>query len=228
VSAYIGPPPHPEMRVVCVSDTHNKLDRVRVPDGNLLVHAGDATLMGEKREVEKFLRDLKALPHKHKVVIAGNHDWNAFHHPERYREQLAEVGATYLQDELYSADGFLIYGSPWQPEFCGWAFNLPRGPRLREKWDRIPPALHMLVTHGPPVGIMDATPSGECVGDADLLDAIMERPPVYHVFGHIHHSYGRVTTHRPPTTFVNAATCNERYEPTNEPIVLDVPAEVDP
>ena len=110
--------------------------------------------------------------------------------------------------------------APWQPWFFDWAFNLERGAPIRAKWDRIPAGIDVLVTHGPPAGILDRTVHGLDVGCADLLDAVRRVRPRVHVFGHIHEAHG--TLERDGTRFVNASTCTVRYEATNPAVVLDL------
>jgi Icc-related predicted phosphoesterase len=206
-------------RIVCISDTHNRLSRVKVPDGDILIHAGDATMAGRSEEIDKFDEDLERLPHKHKIVIAGNHDWLFQTHPAEARRRI--TAATYLEDSEVTVCGLRIYGSPWQPEFCNWAFNLDRGEDLYEKWEKIPAKVDILITHGPPAKVLDRCPDGRQVGCADLEAAILDRVrPRLHVFGHIHHSYGQQDFEG--MTFVNASVCNERYEPRNAPIVVDL------
>ena len=119
--------------------------------------------------------------------------------------------------------GIKIYGSPWQPWFYDWAFNLARGSEIKEKWDAIPTDTNILVTHGPPHGILDQTSSGEHAGCEELLKTVRGRVrPRYHVFGHIHEAYG---TERDPNyniVYVNASTCNLRYAPVHAPIVFEL------
>jgi hypothetical protein len=136
-----------------------------------------------------------------------------------------EDGVIYLEDNERTVAGLRIYGSPWQPEFYSWAFNLPRGPELKAKWDMIPDGLDILVTHGPPLGHGDMTfgydgrmPKGS-VGCADLKDAVFRAKPKLHIFGHIHSGYG--VTEEGGTKFVNASSCNENYDALNKPIVMD-------
>ena len=116
------------MRVVLVSDTHNRHAAIAVPDGDLLVHAGDATSRGTPQEVAAFNAWLLRLPHRHKVFIAGNHDFLFQQQPAQARALLAAVpGLKYLEDEETTVEGLRIWGTPWQPWFYDWAFNLPRG-----------------------------------------------------------------------------------------------------
>lgn len=204
-------------RLVCVSDTHGR--KPAIPDGDVLVHAGDSTMLGTSSEVRSFARWLATLPHR-KVIIAGNHDWLFQREPQLARRILEDAGATYLCDQAATVAGLKFYGAPWQPEFCHWAFNLPRGNALAEKWAAIPEGLDVLVTHGPPASVLDRCPDGQRVGCGELRVRLERVKPRLHVFGHIHDSYGRLDVDG--TTFVNAAICDERYSPVNAPVVIDV------
>jgi len=206
------------MRIVCLSDTHGQHRRLRVPDGDLLLHAGDFSMAGRPDEIESFDRWLGTLPHPHKVVVAGNHDFLFEREPDRARALL--VNASYLQDGLLEVGGLRIWGSPWQPWFFDWAFNLPRGPELAAKWALVPGGVDVLVTHGPPAGILDRTANDEGVGCRDLARALERILPRLHVFGHIHESYGRLE--RDGTTFVNASNCDLKYQPAQAPIVVEL------
>lgn len=206
------------MRIVCVSDTHGQGRDLAVPDGDVLVHAGDLTGMGTLAQLAKEATWLRSLPHRTKVVIAGNHDFGFQHEP---REALALFdGLVYLEDSEATIEGVRFYGSPWQPRFFDWAFNLDRGEAIRRRWDQIPAGIDVLVTHGPPAGILDKTAAGTDVGCADLLDAVARVRPKVHVFGHIHEAYG--VLERDGTKFVNASTCNRSYKPVQRPIVIDI------
>ncbi len=189
------------MRIVFVSDTHGRHQYTTVPDGDILVHAGDLTLDGSLEGVEAFDRWLGTLPHKHKVVIAGNHDECFQHQPERARARV--TNAIYLEDSACEVAGLKFYGSPWAPLFFDWSFMLSEV-ELAEKWAAIPTGLDVLVTHGPPHGILDWTNRGEHAGSHSLLCRVYETNPRFHVFGHIHEAAGRLDT--ADTIFVNAAT----------------------
>ncbi|MEQ1566809.1 MAG: metallophosphoesterase, partial [Myxococcota bacterium] len=112
------------MRIVCLSDVHSKQDRLQVPDGDLLLVAGDLTKRGTEDEIRRFDDWLARLPHPHKVVIAGNHDFLFEHRPSEARRLI--TAAVYLEDELVEVGGLRVWGSPWQPRFFDWAFNLDR------------------------------------------------------------------------------------------------------
>ena len=206
------------MRIVLISDTHGLHRRVKIPDGDLLVHAGDLTNHGELEQVEDFNAWLGGLPHAHKIVIAGNHDF-CFEKPDRASRLL--TNATYLLDSETRAGGLRIWGSPWQPWFFDWAFNLERGPEIRAKWKLIPAGIDILVTHGPPAGFGDKTVGGDFAGCTDLLDELRARVrPRLHVFGHIHEGYGIFRDGS--TTLVNASTCDIQYRAVNPPVVIDL------
>jgi len=109
-------------------------------------------------------------------------------------------------------DNVFFWGSPYTPEFMDWAFMYPRGSAARQYWDQIPYNLDVLITHGPPLGILDqAMPGGAHLGCEKLLEAVKEKKPKIHLFGHIHG--GAVTFENGVTRFVNAAYLNEQYKP---------------
>ncbi len=207
------------MRLVLVSDTHNLHSQVKVPEGDVLIHAGDISMLGHLEDIAAFDAWLAGLPHPHKVVIAGNHDFCFERQPAEAEALLKH--AHYLRDSSLTLNGLRLYGSPWQPWFFDWAFNLKRGPEIRAKWDLIPAGIDILITHGPPAGHGDLTLQGDRAGCVDLLDAVRRVRPRLHVFGHIHEGYGQ--TQEGPTVCVNACNCNPAYVIANPPVVLDFP-----
>lgn len=126
----------------------------------------------------------------------------------------------YLQDSEVVIDGWRIWGSPWQPEFCDWAFNLPRGSKLKEKWDLIPDDIDVLITHGPPARHGGTISRGVDVGCEDLMEAVLKLQPLVHVFGHVHEGYG--VTYEAGITFINASTCTHNYCADNPACVFDL------
>ncbi len=204
------------------SDTHGRHKKLEVPSGDVFVHCGDFTRRGELDGVSDFGRWVGALPHRHKLVIAGNHDRTFEDDPAAALESLdaAGNGLTYLQDSGVELDGVRFWGSPWQPWFFDWSFNLQRGPELAAKWALIPEGTQVLVTHGPPLGILDRVWGGDRVGCADLLERVRELQPKVHAFGHIHEGSG--IEEREGITYVNASICDERYRPVNPARVIDI------
>ena len=204
------------MRIVCISDTHEQHERIVVPNGDMLICAGDVTANGSTIALQRFGRWMQQQPHAHKILIAGNHDW-CF---ERNGQSLLPPDIHYLQDSAIVIAGLRVWGSPWQPRFYDWAFNLDRGPRLAAKWALIPADTDILVTHGPPMGTLDLTPRGDRAG-CEALAARLEHLRVrLHVFGHIHHSYGVVE--RGGRISVNASICDEGYRAANAPVVVEL------
>lgn len=214
------------MKIVCISDTHNCNAQLLVPEGDLLIHSGDATTTGTIEEVVRFNKWIAGLPHKYKVFIAGNHDW-LFERQNPLARRLLDSGVIYLQDSSAEIEGFKIYGSPWQPRFFEWAFNLSRGPELAEKWRLIPDDVEILITHGPPNGILDLVPRKRGIENTGC-EELRKRVETLtghgklkiHVFGHIHCGYG--IEEQFGIRFINASTCNEAYLPVNKPIVIEI------
>lgn len=238
------------MRIVCISDTHSLHRSMlhEIPNGDILIHAGDLSNRGGEKDVTEFIdwfQNIKGFDTK--IFISGNHDHcfeqvNKPHHRRDYdwlrhlmtEENLSQADITYLEDSEMIIESpefskpIKIYGTPWQPWFYDWAFNLPRlGPELEEKWNMIPNDTDILITHTPPNGILDYVSNwrqNESVG-CELLRFHMERiKPALNVFGHIHEGYGY--KYVDDTLFVNAAICNAAYNPINKPIVIDL-TEVD-
>lgn len=211
------------MRLVCISDTHKRHKEVEVPDGDMLIFAGDMCGGGSEKSARKFARWFGSHPHKHKISVAGNHD-KCFEHGSRLlvKSYFNELGLIYLEHEPERVEGLKFFGSPYQPEFCTWAFNLPRGEALARKWGQIPDDTEVLITHSPPHGILDYVEDGRHYGCEDLRDRIDRLGNLrLHVFGHIHFAYGSVVDGN-NVTFVNACICDEDYNATNKPIVVDI------
>jgi len=206
------------MRLVALSDTHGLHRRVTIPDGDVLVFAGDATRKGDLAELADFDDWLSSLPHSRKIIIAGNRDF-CF---ESHRTEALQIlrHAEYIQDETILIEGQRLYGSPWQPTFLNMAFNLERGEALRANWALIPPDTDILVTHTPPFGCGDLTNAGARVGDRDLTEAIARVRPKIHVFGHIHEGYGKYPTEE--TLHINASIVDDTFQPVHAPWVLDI------
>lgn len=201
------------MKFVCLADTHNKHHQLKVPDGDVLLHAGDFCQQGTLAEVAHFADWLAGQPHRHKVIIAGNHDIPLERQAQEAESMLAPFH--YLQDTEITLDSLRIYGSPWQPWFHDWAFNLPRGARILAKWRQIPAKVDILLTHGPLYGIGDTTCTGEQVGCQDLYQQVSQRiKPRYHICGHIHEGRGRYRVL--DTISINASCLDGNYAPVQQ------------
>ena len=240
------------VRVVCISDTHScqlhpekwpsgQREAMLVPDGDVLIHAGDFTHYGAPAEVASFCEWFGAFPHAHKILICGNHELSldeaAYPQPVCAERGFPPVSAedraalkamlrsiprcTYLEGAATEVCGVRFWGGPWQVEYGGWAFQLRRGSDLRTKWKQIPTGTEVVVTHGPPLGHGDAGHGAGRTGCIDLLDELQQRVrPQFCVFGHLHEGYGMTTDGH--TTYVNASSVNMHEKPVNSPLVFDV------
>ncbi|MBX3247992.1 MAG: metallophosphatase domain-containing protein [Myxococcales bacterium] len=208
------------MKLVFLSDTHRRHPRIDIPPrADLLVHAGDVSRRGTEAEVLAFL-DWYASHDAPKVLIAGNHDRYAERHPLEMRRACEARGITYLLDEPTALAGLRVYGSPWVPRFRDMAFNLDRGAAIAARWALIPSSLDLLVTHGPPHGILDRTFFGLSVGCEALREALRARPPRLHVFGHIHEARGAFRDERTGCEHVNVANA-AFFGRVHEAVVLE-------
>jgi predicted phosphodiesterase len=211
------------MRIVCISDTHTHHRSLYIPDGDLLVHAGDFTNVGDLKDVYSFAAWLRDLPHANKVVIAGNHDF-CFENDNFYsaRAAIIDSGAIYLQDEgcqILSPDedfSVNVYGTPWQPWFHDWAFNLRTEEEMQEKWEMIWPNTDILLVHGPPAKLHDKTEEGVRTGSSTLGQRIQQIKPGLVVCGHIHEDRGVTEIdnegHHRNTWVANASCLTRKYK----------------
>jgi predicted phosphodiesterase len=232
------------MRIVAISDTHSMHERIRhLPDGDVLVHAGDALGRGTLEEFLLFRKWLSKLPHLWKVYVPGNHDLWVESNQGIARGMMTDVGVKLLIDRGVTILGKEFYGSPWVPNLEMWAFYAS-APMLRRRFAEIPTGTQVLVTHCPPNWVLDVMPGalayddpgdeedtwheegvGLHVGSRALLKRVAELPALQlHVFGHIHESYGQEKS-RSGLLSVNAAICDRAYRPSNKPIVIDLPEE---
>lgn len=246
-----------KIRIVAMSDTHSLTRHLKfdVPDGDIFIHAGDFSATGKLNEIVEFNTWLGDLPHKHKLVICGNHELSfdpalvesmsentrsqgskhgfsnsipCLGHKREHIEAAVKTqnirqyltNCTYLEDSGIELYGLKFWGTPHQPEFHRWAFNLKRGQEILNKWNLIPSETDILITHTPPIGFNDLCYNGLRAGCVELLSTIQKRvKPMYNIFGHVHESYGVSSDGK--VVYINASTCNIEYLPNNPPIVFD-------
>ena len=208
-------------KLVFLSDTHNKHKKLIVPDGDIIIHTGDATSKGYEKEIQSFFAWYAALPHKHKIFVPGNHELGFQKNEARYKEECKNIGITLLINESTIIDGINIYGSPVQPRFHDWEYNVDRGEAIKKYWDLIPNDTDILLTHGPAKGILDISIyDGFACGCEELLLALHRVKPDIHAFGHIH-AHGGSIEHLGKTMCINASVCDEQYNPTNKIVTID-------
>lgn len=208
------------MQIVAISDTHGKHHDVKVPDGDILIHCGDVTRGGTKEQVLDFLEWFAEQKHAHKIFVAGNHDFFFEETDLKKIRRIIRKEIIYLNDSSIEIKGVKFWGSPITPCFNNWAFNRNRGAEIKKHWDLIPNDTDVLITHGPPFGILDETVYGKRTGCEELLLRVYHVKPKFHIFGHIHEDYGSFT--KGETTFVNASVLDDWYEMKNKPVVLDL------
>lgn len=208
------------MKLICIADTHNMHQDISIPDGDVLIHAGDFTEAGTKKESLNFLGWFSSLPHKHKIFVGGNHDFYLENMNFTEKKKLIPENITFLQDSGVTIDGFNFWGSAINPGEGQWAFNRHRGRDIRKHWEKIPHNTSVLITHTPPYGIKDQLINKTHLGCEELNRRIQELRLPYHVFGHIHDQYGIVKIS--PTTYINASSVDNKYRLLNSPIELDL------
>ena len=220
---------------VVISDIHNLYDEYpnnyKWPDGDVVIIAGDFLNTGNINELSPFIKWFKKLPYKKKIICAGNHDVcldESFDKMKigvrEYAENELNEHFIYLRDKSIKINDISIYGTPWQPLFNNWAFNInDTENELYIKYKNIPKKIDILITHCPPYGILDKTSKyGSSLGSKMLYKRIQEIEFKYSIFGHIHGSYGTLIDNKfnNDRMYINASACNENYIILNKPIIF--------
>jgi len=207
------------MKLVVVSDSHGDHERLDIPDGDVFIHCGDFSMQGRIADLLNFNSWLGKLPHKHKIVVAGNHDFIC--EKNYHLAKGSFTNANYLENEEMVIDGVTFWGSPYAPEFHNWAFMKERGDDIARIWKKIPSYVNVLITHGPPMGILDVNTRHEHCGCWDLDHKIRKIKPKVHVFGHIHEAYGSYK-HKDGVRHFNCCVVNEYYDVVNKPTEIEL------
>lgn len=206
------------MKIVCISDTHvsHEIMSEPIPEGDVIVHAGDFTNTGKISEIQYFSQWFNKLDFKYKVCIAGNHDLLFQRNPNLAQQILRDScpSIIYLEDSGVNIEGVNFWGSPWQPRFGNWAFNA--GKEIKNKWDKIPEDTDILITHGPAYDVLDRNLENKNCGCPHLLNKIEELSIKYHICGHIHEGHGEKQNKK--TFHLNASICDRFYNPSQKPL----------
>lgn len=222
------------MKITIISDTHGMHESMYhdLPKSDILIHAGDCTNVGTQSGIRQFVewfQNLKGFDTK--IFVAGNHDWGFYRKPAWLYdyindENLSQSDCVYLEDSEFTIQSpefsrpIKFYGSPWQPPFMNWAFNVPRE-LLYKYWEKIPIDTDILITHSPPQEILDYAKYTQTHEGCSSLRYYVEKiKPTCQIFGHLHESYGHMVVGG--TLFVNASTATLDYKMTNKPIVVDL------
>jgi len=210
------------MIVACISDTHGR--SFTIPECDLFIHAGDITAGGSLRETALFSQWInKQKQAKRIVIVPGNHD-KCFEFDFSSVSELFEDRINILINQSLRVDGINIWGSPYTLPFMDWYFMADED-RLREIYDSMPGNIDILITHGPPYGILDPGWKEPHVGSKSLLAAVASRTGhiKHHVFGHLHGAGGKSWFNYPyGPHFHNVAACNEAYQLVNQPMLLEI------
>lgn len=233
------------MKFVILSDTHCQHGKIdNIPNGDFLIHAGDFTSMGRPNEIHNFMKWFVNNPHKHKILIPGNHELtlcprkrnyvlhkavtskNSWKMKRLFRDfidaksivNLFSNDVHFLDNTGVTLEGVNFYGSP----ICNgddyvmenWGFYRDTDKELIEEWNKIPFNTDVLITHVPPYGVLDAG-----YGCKHLLSRVNKIHPYLHIFGHIH-SHGCLTLTTDKTVFVNGAMLDDDYSIKNRKIMV--------
>lgn len=198
------------LKIHAISDTHSRHDKLSLPGGDVLVHAGDVSWTGKLKEVLPFLDWFADQDYAYRVLVPGNHDFFFDNSPALAKAECQRRGIILLNDSGIEIEGVKFWGSPITPEFNDWAFNCKRGDRIRKHWDAIPDDTEVLITHGPAYRILDMVTGGEHVGCYDLWERMKKLCKLkLHVCGHIHEAKGHIKVG--DILCVNAAVVDDMY-----------------
>jgi len=215
------------MKICIISDTHtkHKLIGLKKYEADVLIHCGDITGNGGIAAITDFLSWFNEVEgFRHKIFIAGNHDWLFQRNNSLARQVVEDVGKgdiIYLENEEKVIENIKFYGTPVQPPFCNWAFNVFE-PKLTEYWKIIPDDTDVLITHSPPYMIGDYVPhSMQHEGSPSLYKEVTDRiKPKVHCFGHIHEGYGIKELYG--INFINASCLDGDYMAVNDPVIIEI------
>ena len=205
------------MKIICISDTHNQHHEINVPQGDVIIHAGDFTDAGSKKETMDFLKWFSNLDHTYKILVAGNHDFYIEKHLDSIEDIIPE-NITYLHDSGITIENVNFWGSPYTPGGGNWAFNRNRGSEILKHWNKIPGNTDFLITHSPPYTVLDELDNKRHIGCERLYKRINELKIPHHIFGHVHDDYGIVKTKH--SVFINASSLDSKYRHINAPLVV--------
>lgn len=197
------------MTILHLSDTHGKhRELTDMPYADILVHSGDFTMAGGDMEALDFIEWLCDLPYKHKIFIAGNHDDCML---DATLEGLPD-DVHYLSDNGITIDGISFYGTPMFVTFED------EDLKEIEHYEQIPDNIDILITHRPPLGILDSIDDKLHYGSSILLDKVSKIKPKMHLFGHVHAAYGTIDWKG--ITFSNAGVTDWKYDVRYAPRLL--------
>jgi len=231
------------MNIVFISDTHtfhremyeflDEDEKQKFNSADAIIHTGDFTNIGSYKDVISFLEWMEELPHKYKIIIAGNHDFffdteiDLIYNPNHIIYDNNDISlllneypsVIYLNNTHTYIDDIKVWGSPINLFFGNWAFNRRKGSDINKYWDMIPDDTDIIMTHGPVFGILDEI-NGEHVGDEGLLSAVDKIKPKIFVSGHIHEQHGIEIKNG--VKYINSSILDDRYKLKYKPIHITI------
>jgi len=219
------------MKIVAISDTHGFHRKLKnMPPADLLLHCGDFSNLGEYGIIEDFVLWMsQQRQYKYKIFIAGNHDLS-FQKMPWFKAQMitdyCDETLIYLESQSVvlniNGEKWKIFGSPWTPEFNNWAFGMSTQKLATYWWDRIAHDTDIVITHGPPYGILDRNLEGNCCGCDAFRTEIEKVKPKLVFFGHIHESRGNNYGILRGTEFLNVSSVNRNVQLIHGPVEIEV------
>ncbi len=210
------------MKFVCLSDTHGNHGSVNVPQGDVIIHCGDITHKSNHAEVTDFLIWFGGLNFSRKILVAGNHDRFIRKRKQEFLDLVATHNIDYLENTAIRINGYSIFGSPFTlNNACIGAFTYHGTSEAEQIWRSIPEKVDILVTHAPPRGFRDfSRAENDNAGCQVLREKVLSVKPRYHIFGHIHESYG-IESYG-DSVFINASLTNGSEEIVNIPVLFEL------
>ncbi len=221
------------MKIVATSDTHFSFGPELLPQGDMLLHAGDLMYTGYPDEWYARVDSMAALEYKHKILVPGNHDFHIQNYPGIAKAEMRRRGKTTIVDGGFvKTPDLSILTIPYVTGLDGWAYNLSAdehgmGRFLAAVTDDGRNVPDIVVSHGPMYRVLDAIHPAEQddmrrqhAGSWELrrwFDKLGKKPYAF-IHGHIHESYG--TEVIDGCKVFNVAMCNRKYERTNLGMVI--------
>lgn len=235
------------MKIIAFSDIHANFSKsikkeidsiIENNDIEVIICAGDFS--SNNINFYSFLEYFNSFNVKNKIIVAGNHDIDLTNQNSSMNKHIMkEMNIIYLEDSEVIIDGIKFYGTPWTPTFMNWAF-MKDDLELSNIFDNIPEDTDVLISHGPPYGILDETKIIEkkrksiynnfdykiketikSVGSISLLEEVNKRKNIkYHIFGHVHTGYGYKNIEN--KNFYNVSLLNDFYKFQNPPTLIEI------
>lgn len=218
------------MKIWTFSDTHTYHNQLNIPEADIVIFSGDESNNSNpylnEVEARKFFEWYKVLPFKHKIYIPGNHS-TAVSNKLIRREEYPEL--IWLEHETANVEGIKIFGSPYTPAYGkSWAYMRKRN-QMKVVWDTLPNDIQILITHGPPKGILDLTRDLDNnlvqAGCKSLFNKVLEIEPAVHIFGHLHDESGIFNSgilEKFGIKFINASCLNHKEKSFSQGHIIEI------